>query len=288
MNMATDKFAVLILTHGRADHVVTYETLRRQGYTGDIYLVVDNEDSMLPDYQERFGKQVVMFDKGEIAKTFDTGDNFSGRGAVVFARNASFGIARALGLRYFLQLDDDYSSFVHKFTSSLTYREKPVKNLDRLFAIMLDYYKSIDAVTIAFAQNGDFIGGKHSGAAQKVAMKRKCMNTFFCSIDRPFQFVGRVNEDVNTYTTEGNRGSLLLTVFSAAIIQGSTQATAGGMTDLYLEEGTYRKSFYTVMYAPFCTTIGQIGYLHKRIHHRIQWRNAVPCIIDEEYRKPRD
>jgi len=286
MSMATkNEFAVFILTHGRADNVVTYRTLERQGYTGDVYIVVDNEDATIDRYRENFGDKVVVFDKLAIARTFDEGNNGDDRRSVTYARNASFDIARDLGLTYFLQLDDDYRSFVWKFSESLRYKERPVKNLDRLFGAMLDYYKSVDAVTIALAQNGDFIGGQFSHLAKTVNMKRKSMNSFFCSVDRPFTFVGLMNEDVNTYTTRGNKGDLFLTVCNAAVIQTPTQSSEGGITELYLKQGTYQKSFYTVMYAPFCTTVGEIGYLFRRMHHRIKWENAVPKIVDQKYCK---
>ncbi|EFI4081186.1 TPA: hypothetical protein J5F60_004390 [Escherichia coli] len=39
-----DDFCVFILTHGRPDKVLTYRTLRRAGYTGKIFIVVDDED----------------------------------------------------------------------------------------------------------------------------------------------------------------------------------------------------------------------------------------------------
>lgn len=284
----SDKFAVFITTHGRPDRVITYRSLRRQGYTGQIYVIVDNEDKTIERYKELYGDEVVVFDKLMVSQTVDAGDNLSDRRAVVYARNVSFDIAKNLGLDYFLEMDDDYTSFVWKFTALFRYKERPVKNLDRLFAAVLEYYKSIGALSIALAQNGDFIGGGRSGAASKVGTKRKVMNTFFCNADCPFPFVGRMNDDVNTYTSLGNRGALFLTIMNAAIIQERTQSIKGGMTELYLNEGTYRKSFYTVMYMPSCTTIGEIGYRHKRIHHRIQWRNAVPCIIDERHRRIQD
>jgi hypothetical protein len=41
------------------------------------------------------------------------------------------------------------------------------------------------------------------------------------------------------------------------------------------------KSFYTVMAAPSCTTIGLFGRIHQRLHHKIDWRKAVPLIIPE-------
>lgn len=283
--MATDKFAVFILSHGRPDKVVTYRSLRKQGYTGDIYIVIDNEDKRGDEYRERFGDQVIVFDKMDIARRYDEGDNFHDRRAVFYARNACFEIAERLGLDYFLQLDDDYGTFVHKYTSRLAFREKPIRNLDRLFAAILDYYKSVPALTIAMGQNGDFIGGAASYTARKLWLKRKAMNTFFCSTKRPFAFVGRVNEDVNTYVSLGHRGELMFTFFNTAIIQETTQQSSGGMTGLYLNQGTYVKSFYTVMYAPSCVKISEIGTSHRRIHHRITWANAVPRIIGEEYRR---
>lgn len=102
-----EKFAAFILTHGRPDKVTTFQTLRKQGYTGKIYIIVDNEDEAIDAYRERFGDSVIVFDKLAISKTFDNGDNFDDRRTVIYARNASFGIAEGLGLDYFLQLDDD-------------------------------------------------------------------------------------------------------------------------------------------------------------------------------------
>ena len=44
--MKNKDFAVFILTHGRPDNVITYNTLKKAGYTGDIYIVIDNEDKL--------------------------------------------------------------------------------------------------------------------------------------------------------------------------------------------------------------------------------------------------
>lgn len=282
-----DNFCVFILSHGRPDNVITYNTLKKQGYTGKIYIVIDNEDDTARQYIENYNDQVIIFDKSEIASRFDegTGESSKDRRAVVYARNACFDIAEGLGIEYFLQLDDDYTSFVYKFARTKEYREKPVKNLDKIFQYILDYYKGIDALTICMAQNGDYIGGKYSSKAKIIKLYRKAMNTFFCSTKRRFDFVGRINEDVNTYTSRGRLGELLGTVSSVAIIQRQTQGNEGGMSDIYLDSGTYIKSFYTVMYAPSCASISTMGHRHRRLHHRISWNNAAVKIISEKYRK---
>lgn len=67
-------YAVFILSHGRSDRVYTVETLKQCGYTGKVFIVCDDEDSELKEYQDRFAN-VLVFHKGDYAKRFDIGDN---------------------------------------------------------------------------------------------------------------------------------------------------------------------------------------------------------------------
>lgn len=282
--MATD-FAVFILTHGRARNVKTYATLRKQGYTGPIYLIIDNEDAAADRYRKRYGDQVIQFDKAAEAARCDQGDNFPKRNSVLYARNACFQIARDLGVEYFLELDDDYSEICYAFAADLTVQNHGVHNLDGLLTAILEFYKAIPALTVAMGQKGDLMGGPESSALEQLRLKRKTMNSFFCSVNRPFQFVGRMNDDVNTYLNVGNRGGLFLTFFNAVVNQTMTQSESGGLTEMYLEFGTYVKSFYSVMFAPSFVKVAETGTRHRRIHHRINWDAAVPKIMNERYRK---
>lgn len=279
--MKPNNFAALILTHGRPNNVITYDTLRKQGYTGKIIIVIDNEDKQADAYIKKYGKEVVVFDKFEMSRKFDTADNFNDRRSIVFARNAAFDIAKDIGVTYFMQLDDDYTSFVFKFDENIEYKETKIKNLDLMFYNLLKFYKSTNALSVAMAQNGDFIGGGNGSFAINPTLKRKCMNTFICSTERPFQFSGRINEDVNTYTNLGGRGGLFLTVPNVAISQKQTQSNKGGMTDIYIDGGTYIKSFYSVLFSPSCVKVAMMGDKHRRLHHRVAWNNAVPKIIRE-------
>lgn len=290
--MKNSNFVAFILTHGRADKVYTYKSLKKHGYTGRIIVLIDDEDKTRSEYEAQFGSEVMVFDKKEIAKTFDGGDNFNDRRAIIYARNASFQIAKELGIKHFIQLDDDYTRFAYKFNEKMEYQERDIKDLDRVLDALIDYSEQIygagiNCASVALAQNGDFIGGGAGTFATKIKPRRKCMNTFICSTERPFQFVGRINEDVNTYVLEGGRGRVFLTIPNVAIAQKQTQGTAGGMTELYLDAGTYVKSFYSVMYNPSCVKISEMGSSNKRLHHQVKWRHAVPVIIGEELRKPR-
>ena len=279
-------YVVFILTHGRADNVVTYKTLKKCGYTGRIVLVIDNEDKQADEYYAKYGRDnVFMFDKKAESEKCDTCDNLEDRRVILFARNVCFEIAEKLGYKYFIELDDDYFGFSYSYASEDGKpRERKIKSLDKVFDAMWKFYLSTPAHTIAMAQRGDFVGGKENDILKNEKLKRKAMNSFFCSTERRFKFFGRFNEDVNAYTTLGSRGVLFFTVPQVAFHQEQTQSNKGGMTDIYLDGGTYRKSFYSVINMPSAVKVGMMGE-NQRLHHNIEWNNAVPRIVSETYRK---
>jgi hypothetical protein len=80
-------------------------------------------------------------------------------------------------------------------------------------------------------------------------------------------------------------GKLFITVPRIRLEQVTTQANAGGLTEIYLDLGTYVKSFYSVMYAPSCVKIAEMGVSNKRLHHMVKWKYAVPQIVAGAYKK---
>lgn len=281
-----DDFAIFILTHGRADDVVTAHTLKAYGYTGRWYIVIDNEDSQEARYRELYGDKVLQFDKLAISKTFDTFDNREERRTVVFARNACFELAKQIGVRYFLELDDDYDSFCYRWIEGKKLKAHKVNDFNSLINEMIQFLDCSGALSICFAQGGDFIGGALNKRFRQGLM-RKAMNSFFCDVERPFQFIGRINEDVNTYTLLGSRGQLFFTVNAIVLTQRETQAGAGGMTNVYVDSGTFVKSFYTVICMPSAVKVSIMGRTNMRMHHRVYWDKCVPQIISERWRKQR-
>lgn len=280
-----DDFCAFVLSHGRPDDVPTVTSLRRSGYSGRFYIVVDDEDDTLPLYRARFGDRVLVFSKDAVAAEYDQGDNFRDRRSVFFARNACWSLAEAVGCRYFVELDDDYTSFLYRLVGTRAKDTRPrlhgwtIENIDRVFEAMIGFLDATGAASVAMSQGGDHIGGNAD-----VKFPRKAMNSFVCDATRPFPFLGRINEDVSTYVTLGNRGSLFFTYWPLQLNQNTTQRHAGGMTELYLDAGTYVKSFYSVMYAPSCVTVVRSASM-RRLHHSILWPSAVPKIVAERWRR---
>jgi len=275
-------YAVIIPTHGRYDRVFTIDSLRKSGYTGDIYLLCDDEDKQLEQYKEKYGDKVIVFSKDDYAGKFDKMDNFGNKACVVYARNAMWDVARSVGLTHFAVLDDDYTSIKCRITPDGGYHGKLMKNTDGVFAAYINFLKTSGVDTVCFAQGGDYIGGKDNNKVNNgFKVSRKMMNLYFFSADKPIEFKGTINEDLTSSVTEGQRGQIILTSLMSSVDQKETQSNAGGLTDIYLEVGTYVKSFYSVMAAPSCVKIASMGDGHLRIHHEVRWKNAVPKIIRE-------
>lgn len=279
-------FAAFILTHGRPDNVLTHGTLRKCGYTGRIVLMVDDEDTTLPEYVRRYGSEVETFSKPQIAATFDAADNFADRRTIVYARNAAWDVARRLGLTHFVQLDDDYTELQYRFDENYCYTYSRIRSLDKVFEAMVHFVDSTSILTVAMSQGGDFIGGSHSSRADHLALLRKAMNLFVCRTDRRFYFVGRINEDVNAYSHLASLGNVFFTTTQVLLNQMQTQSNPGGMTGVYLDGGTYLKSFYSVLFQPSSVKIGFLRErLGKRFHHRITWSHTHPMILRQDIRR---
>lgn len=280
-------FVVFILTHGRVDNQYTYRSLCEQGYTGRCVFILDNEDEQVEEYKRRYGEEnCYVFDKLAMSKRID--EVFRGdRRVIVYARNACFDAARDLGYKYFMELDDDYTSFVWRFDAECAYNPKTpkIKCLDTVFESMLRYYVNTPLTSLAMAQGGDFIGGSSNQMLQSIGTKRKAMNSFICSVDRPFEFKGRINEDVNAYTQLTSVGKIFLTIVQCNLQQKITQSNSGGMTDVYRDSGTYVKSFSSVIVFPSGVKVTMLNSRHKRIHHNVYWENTAPKILQEKWRK---
>lgn len=285
--MDEKRFCVFILSHGRPNNVVTLRELEASGYQGDWYIVLDNEDESRIQYEERYGaERILVFDKLAISQTFDTADQSDDRRTVVFARNACWDLARKLGYRYFLELDDDYTLFLYRYETGGVLKWVRMPQIHRFFEVMVRFLESTPVATVAMAQGGDFMGGVQSSRWTE-RFATKAMNTFFLRAEDDWRFVGRLNEDVNAYTVLAQRGHIFLSTMYAQVNQSMTQTNTGGMTEAYLASGTYVKSFTSVMMMPSAVTVGSLGEKYHRLHHQIKWANCIPKIIPESVRKPR-
>lgn len=290
-----DSFAIFILTHGRPRNLATLETLKKCNYRGRWFLVVDDQDAAGAEYVSRYGREkVLIFNKEKAAARCDSGNNFGVRKTILMARNACWDLAESIGITHFLQLDDDYTCFELRFldktkTKALCLKAHKIAGhpapLDFMLSCYLRYFIRAKFTCLALAQGGDFIGGAGNQNLARPTLLRKAMNSFFCATDKPFKFLGIMNEDVSAYTTLGSRGALFGTVALLSIIQIATQSQSGGVTETYKLMGTYCKSFLSVMMMPSSVRVAMMQSKNPRLHHSINWAETVPKIIDARHKR---
>ena len=282
-------FCAFILTHGRPDKVYTYRTLERHGYTGKVYIVIDDEDETGEEYRRIYGDKVLVFSKDEVARYTDQYDLSRDRRSALWAYNACQDLAQKIGCRFFVRLDDDYHYFAHRrrgkghrnsTTTGEEYHQWTTYQLDAMFMAMARLIATTPLKAVAMSQGGD-----HRGNPPRKRFTRKAMNSFVCDTQKPFLFSGRLNGDVNAYVSLGAVGNLFFTDMELQLGQAATQSTSGGMTEAYLSSGTYTKSFYSVMAAPSCVSINMMGLRQARLHHHVDWGKAVPLIMSQDVKK---
>lgn len=277
-------FAVFILSHGRANDIKTVDTLIKGNYTGDYFVVIDDEDSQEELYREKFGDKIIQFNKKEIADRTDTGDTDNDRRVGVFARNRIQEIANEKGYKYHLQLDDDFLGFTFRYIKKNKLASYKCNNLDKLFEAVVKYQNDTKITALSFGLSSDYLGGIKSKKYQE-GMFRKTMGTFFLRQDDINMFQMRMNDDITTCILNGMRGKLYYSIAFVQTETPPTQSMKGGMTDAYQDNGTYRKSFYSVLCCPSCVKIAMMGIKNYRIHHKISWNNCSPKLLNEKWKK---
>lgn len=289
MTLMNKPFCVFIISHGRAEKVITLRTLKRSGYTGPLFIVCDNEDKTIDQYRRNHGADMVLvFDKPYYASLVDSCDNFQNRRTTTHARNACFDLARERGFEYFLVLDDDYVNFKFANAQKEKFQSKEITRISAVFCAMVSLLDCDDRIqSVCFMQQGDMMGGASAPLFRNQMIpfrNRKAMNSFFCKTSRRFYFFSRLNEDVNTYLRMGSVGHVFLTIPDIFLQQCATQSGSGGMTDAYLLSGTYVKSFYSAMQFPSFVKVAKTNAM-TRLHHWVTWNNAIPKILDDTHKK---
>lgn len=279
----TEKLATLYIISKGRPQCTTAKTLKRIGYIGEWFIVCGNNDETLPQYIEKWGKEkVLVFDWYEQIKHTDVMDNFgfenmpSGASPV---RNAVFDFSRARGEIRHWQMDDDFTNF---YLTSL----KENKNI-RLDGVLL--YKWLCRVA-RYAHDARLsnIGITQSDEAYPSNAKKagnRVYGVHNMSNDPQItpEWKGRFNDDTIHAINVHRLGMGKEFQFRfLSFVTKRTQAEKGGLTDMYQNLGTVRKTAYLMLIAP---NAAKLTIKHKRYHHDVSWEKLIVKTISERWRK---
>lgn len=272
-------FAVYIISHERADRVETYKTLRDSGYTGQIYVVVDNEDSQLRVYQNRFGLDVLVFNKQIYINESDTLEIEHRRASALYVRNAVEFIAKESGYDAFVVMDDDITNLRFRWIEGSTYKSLRAFNLDYVLKWYCEYLCTCDIATLSFEHCMFYLGGVSD---DKISNERWTYQIHFRNTKFPVDWISVINEDIITEISTAIRGyiwwSLPHVVFDAVAMNEEN----GGVKETYDSMSSYERAFLSVISQPSCC---KVGYSHGKIRILQDKKSSYPMIIGSRYNK---
>lgn len=271
--------AVFILTHGRARDQKTYKTLKDCGYNGRIYLIIDDMDNQKKLYEELYGDQVICFKKQNI--DCDTFTNQEEWRSVLYARNATYEIAKNLGLSFVFMCDDDITKFNYRIVKDGKLKGFDITDFNALLDKMAEIMAVGDISIFGFSQSGSFVGGANS---QKYidGCQRTCSQAMMVNIGNFVEWRGILGEDLNASLDAGSKGKIVLSTMLVSIQSPERTTNKGGLHDLYENNKMYVTLFYSLIAYP---GIVSVRFQNGEWKHRIKRGSIAPMILSDRHKK---
>ena len=276
-----NKFGIFILTYKRPNKQLTLEALKKQGYTGKVYLIVDNTDDtiqeLIDNYQNRCD-EIIVFDKEKYYKYTDTVDNFHNLKSVVYARNASFDIAKRLGLDYFMTIDDDIKQFNYRIVKDNKLISRKIKRLDDVIIANLNFFKNNKVDVLGFADSSLYFGGIN-GQRYSERLPREAYQCMMFKTDKKINYKGTMCEDLNTTLEYGKQGTIFFNNMLICFNAPKRSTNDGGLKDLYDNNSLYVRNFYSLIVNPSVVKLLPNGKTKNKI------KDTLPKIINQRWKK---
>lgn len=275
------KFAVFIITHGRADRVETYDTLRRCGYTGRIFIVVDNEDTQLSKYLIRFN-DVLVFNKQMRINATDTIMSTDIRSSAVFARNTVEHYAKHFGLHAFAVFDDDITSLRYRWIEGSVIKSKSIScNMDSIFELYSDFIIQSDITATSFMDVMFYVNGVQ-GIDDRICKSRYFYQIYIRNTSHDVEWLGIMNEDHITEIITASRGKFWWALPYITYDAVNMDKLEGGNKSNYEKLSSFKRSFLATVVSPNSCGLRVVKdkFKIKNIPD-----NCTPKVISSRYKK---
>lgn len=282
----TDRFAVFILTHGRPYNQLTVKSLQDVGYTGEWYLVLDDQDLTYREYLDEWGEdRIIVFNKTRFIQSTDTGLHTPVPKFAVFARNAIEYIAKEMGYKTFMMLDDDITKFRIRLPVGDSLKSFQINGqFDEIVDRAVDYMLDCGIACLGLGFCNLYIGGIDNFNREN-PRQRLCAEAFIRNTSHPISWRLNMVEDLITSIDAAIRGEVWFQFLPIQCeIKMSEGAVDGGNSDVYRQLGMYRISFMPVIAYPSSNAV-RLG--KKTWASTTTPDKCIPKIISSRYRKER-
>ena len=283
-----NNFAVFICTHGRPNKQLTLNTLRRCGYTGKVYLVLDDTDKTIQQYIDNYdANDIIVFDKNHyINNCYDTGDNVGHYKCILYAKMAVEDMAKEFGLSSFMLVDDDITNFRYRYPKENKCASVKIKNMDDALDIYIDFLLENNITALGFGSPSTYFSGARSFEPDEFLRYRGVFQVYIRNTNIPVTWINWYGEDNITLLKSSTAGNLWLQIpyiEYECVLVGDTSKD-GGMVDIYKSVDSFELNFNIKRYFP--------GSINLMLYHKTnKWlptwkgKKCFPFILSQVHRK---
>lgn len=277
--------AIYICTHGRPGKQITHKMLRDAGYTGDIILVIDNEDEHGQGYLE-FVKYddrtwLHIFDKQKIIDSTNTTKSPPNRKTILYAKNACEMFANEDGVDCFAICDDDIPGFRYRYIEDGSCKSLTVtQNMDKVIQSYMEYLLESDITATSFGMAQFYFSGENCFSPETMLKWRVPYTFVFRNTKHKVNWVSDYGEDITTAIECANQGKFMMASPFVQMNLSPMGVGEGGMVELHKD--TFRLAEYGHVWHP---TSEQIKYYKDHWMSTIKRESAFPMLISSRHKQ---
>lgn len=268
------KCPVFIVSHNRPS-VPTYKMLRSSGYTGKIYIVLDNLDTSIKEYDF---EDILVFNKEEWYNKTKTFYKQKIMSTPVYARNFVFNKAKELGLNYYICADDDLTGVIIRYPMGDSLKSRRIDNLDKIFNFMVEYLESTPLLsTLSFSGPRCYIGGLYGAYKNKLTPNYYQLTVH--KTNSSTEFIGEYNEDMNYVIDNLLVGRLNYSLVDLQVVSPERSSNSGGIA--------YQEDWFKILQSTVLLNPSGIGWKESygKVVLKITKNNVYPKILSDRCRK---
>lgn len=277
------KSAIFICTHGRPDKQITLKALRDAGYTGDIYLLLDDEDDTYNDYLKYYDEHTLLieFIKQYILENTTTTAYPPNRMTILYAKNACEEYAKALSLDVFAICDDDIPGFRYRYIEDGSCKSLQVKSgMNEIIYSYFQYVLDADITATSFGMAQFYFSGENCFSPETMLKWRVPYTFVFRNTKHRVDWVSDYGEDITTAIECANQGKFMMASPFVQMNLSPMGVGEGGMVELHKD--TFRLAEYGHVWHPTCE---QIKYYKDHWMSTIKRDCAFPMLISSRHKK---
>ena len=273
---------IFIPSYHRPDNIMTAKYFQKLGYDmSKLTVFIDNETDDIEEYKKackEYGCNLYVFDMAEARERYDYVHRPSkSRRSAGQARNMFHDYAKENNIDFFCVIDDDTSCYNIRVGGYDNY--KGTATLDDWLWMANeteDFMRKRHIGCFGWSQGGDLF----ENPIVRI-FRKKVMNTTFYL--HPYIYRGERgygDDDTSQFVGIMNQGLFTGTYGIGLVLNQMPSATqVGGLTDLYNETKLLSKGILCHIQFPSAIHCERQVMNGNRLHHRINYRYLMPCVI---------